>query len=218
MLYTPTGRFKMPSELEIERKFAIKPDEAEKLKSNCEREGIAQWYTQNSRIRLKVNINGEAWIKEEKKAISYEKRTERKTFTIDEDEILNLKKFPVVIKWRYYFDEEKKVSLDEYLYPEFEYILEIELNDQEVKKYLSIENSNLSQSQKAKEKDKIFEKKIQNLPLRYRDIVKNEKTKDERYYNFNIAKMIEKVPNFSTKGDLEKVFYKRLCEIITPPR
>ncbi len=192
--------------LEIERKFVINNEKIKKLIENKEKDFIAQWYSNSERIRMIVNKNKIKWIKEIKKIqCTPEKRSEKK-IPIEENEVIKkLCNFPVVIKIRYYLDDERKVSIDKYLYPKCENILEIELNEKEVEKYLKIT--------KTKEKDELFIRKIEILDLKWEELLKKEKTYDENYFNFNIAKVL-KNPNIINTGEREgKFFFEKLTAI-----
>jgi hydroxylamine reductase (hybrid-cluster protein) len=199
----------MPSRvnIEIERKFLIKynPD---LIKSVFLKEEIAQWYLNNSRIRLKVSNKKETWIKEKKEDASSEKRIEKVFSSVKDSERARLKDAPVVIKLRYYLDKEKKVSLDKYIFPEFDSILEIELNPKESRQYLEIEKSELDLIEKRNMIDSLFENKIRSLSLNYKELVNNEKTNDKEYRNYSIAKKLKDLDKI--KGKLSSIFCKIL--------
>jgi len=193
---------------EIEKKFLITNSNFEKLKpylKESKREDMAQWYINGERTRLKVNgIGKKIWIKELKKNINGEQRIEKKLSPPTEEEKKSLYLHPVVIKQRYYFDDDKKISLDIYIFPDFGKILEIELNKKENEEYLRLLKEN-------KETDKIFERKLKNLPLNWKELKKHEKTKDERYFNFNIAKILYSIPE--SLNQCRNVFHEEILKL-----
>ena len=200
----------MPSKIniEIERKFLINKYNPDLIKSAFLKEEIAQWYLNNSRIRLKVSNKKGTWIKEKKEDAGSEKRIEKVFSSVKDSERARLKDAPVVIKLRYYLDKEMKVSLDEYIFPEFDSILEIELNSKEGEQYLEIEKSKLDSIEKRSMIDLLFEKKIKGLPLNYKELIKNEKTNDKKYRNYSIAKKLKDLDEIKEK--LSSVFYEIL--------
>jgi CYTH domain-containing protein len=213
MLHSSIRRLKMSSRIniEIERKFLINEDITNIIKTAISKEGIAQWYLNNSRIRIKISDEKLVWIKEKKEDLNNEKRIEKVFSSVKDSEKEMLKNAPAVIKYRYYLDEEKRVSLDEYIFPEFAKTLEIELNSKENEQYLKIEKSKLGYVEKRKKVTLLFKNKIRGLPLHYEELIKNEKTNDKKYRNYSIAKKLNDLSLIKEK--LDYIFYEELKKI-----
>lgn len=173
--------------IEIERKYLVDENEANKLKKiSVDKIGIIQWYLRSSqdeieRVRLQLRKENNEVIRKWNYAykantdIPHEKIEKEKDYVPESMDVLFNKK--MVIKIRYIIKENPEIVLDEFVeIPGLEYnIPEKYLLEIEMKKIRKYTESDFDEILK-KEKIKILE----------------DVTEDYRYYNNNIANKVRR--------------------------
>ncbi len=188
---------------EIEKKFTIDKSLSKRLTTLSKgKVGLAQWYIDSKRVRLIVSKDKIDWEVETKIDVNGEVREENtlSDFKIDKNILF---KYPVVIKLRYYLDDNKKISIDKHIFPKIDNdILEIELEQGETELYF-----------KSRNKERIFKGKVLHLGINWKELKKHEKTTDKRYYNSYMAKVLKNTDLNFTTDQIEKKLYKILQDI-----
>ncbi|OAA31688.1 hypothetical protein AT15_02350 [Kosmotoga arenicorallina S304] len=127
--------------LELERKYLVVSDELEHILCCTKRALlISQWYLSDKedlRIRVQVNKQGEImWFSTHKRGIGVVRIEKEREISPDETSMMSkkLKASPVVVKLRWIYPGiDYEAVLDNYYFPEFGYVAEVELKRPDAK-------------------------------------------------------------------------------------
>jgi hypothetical protein len=177
--------------LEVEVKYVVPASILDKIvNAGYTKKGLVQWYLNESgSTRVRATISGSKEVSWEKTTKIEKRSTETGTLYREEinsvpeaEDLRNLYNHKMVAKVRYYLDESHEISVDCYVYPQKDPVMEIELDPKEIERY----------NQDHRQLQNILIEKLQRvLPKRIHaaDIIieENNRTKDPSYKNKNVA-------------------------------